>query len=182
MNKKAFTSRLRAGQALRQGAVTGFGLALAYGVLFALYAMVRAAFFVLNSTDAALRWGTLVSIEISLLYLSLIFALLFALPAALLGGVTALLLWGVALVTGRRAAAVALLLGVALCGLIWWGLFALLPPAVAVRFSPAYPPTWLFWYLLPGLIYSGAGGIGSWLMARRLYLDYGPPLLRPVTG
>jgi hypothetical protein len=145
-----------------RGAAWGATACMLYATLFALYAMARASSFVWNAQPPQLR-ATFAVFDVTLLYLSLVFAILLLLVAAPLGAVTALV---IRLVTTRlRKPWAAALTGAAVALLICAAIAGYVPTLFGDRMSPtAYPQTFWFWLGLPALVYVLAAALG----ARRL--------------
>jgi hypothetical protein len=146
------------------GAWMGAWLALGYGAVFALYAMMRATFAIV-ALGPERPAGTIPAVAVALLYTSLVFALLAVPGAALLGAGTAALIRRLLPRLNRRGSpARAALIGALTAFTLWLIFYTLQTLALGDRLTWAYPATFLFWIGLPGVVYVAAAAWG----ARRL--------------
>lgn len=149
----------------RGGAALGVILTFAYALAFVVYATVRSTLLVFSAGVEIDVPGTLVAYAISLAVAALAIAALMAIPAALIGIVTAILLKKALFVLNskhspRRAA----LIGSSVC-LILAALFHF-----AVQFGLGFAlvdvfanlETYLLWLGIPTLLYVAVGGAAAW--------------------
>lgn len=151
--------------AARLGATYGVRLTVAYALLFIVYACARAVIEIVPALQAGAAVQTSLAVIVSLLVAAASIGVLMALFAALLGAVTALVVYGLLPVFDpgqrpRRASAVG---GIA-AGIFAASLVVAAQSLPGGHLGPAHPETWLFWLVLPLTIYVCAAAIG----ARRL--------------
>lgn len=157
-------------QVVRVGALTGVALTYAYALAFLLYAVLRATFtlVIMLWPDVGLL-GAVIATSESLAIPVLMFATLLTIPAALLGAITAVLVYTTLLwLNGSHSPLQTALLG---------GTIALAVIAV-IRFGLAYGlgvtaasltlPTYLFWLGLPAAIYLIASTSGGWHLSHQV--------------
>jgi hypothetical protein len=157
------TRRVSWARAIWYGAELGVALTCVYTVAFIGYAVVRSTVMILATPgpDAGLA-GTLASTWLSLALAATEVALLCALPAALLGAATALVIRALltladAVSSPARAGA----LGAAVCLGFSLALVALVSGGLGVAWTPTSAEALTFWLVLPLLIYVVAGGVVS---------------------
>jgi hypothetical protein len=168
------------GRTARYGTEAGVALVLLYALLFISYAAVRSGLTLLATPDVD---GGLLRIVIAtwlaLALPALAFAMICALPAAAIGGLTALLLrgllssLGIARTVGRGVA-----VGGVACLSLSLGLLGLALGRIGGAWTPAVSETLTFWLFLPMAFYIVAGSVAGGQMARML----GPALRRRVGG
>jgi hypothetical protein len=150
------------------GAEAGAALALLYGMLFTFYAVARATSAILATPeiDGGLA-ATLAATWISLAVPALVVAIIAAVPAGVVGALTAIVLRGLvsrAGVASRPGQALAA--GVALCLGLSLALLALVMGGLGIVWVPATAEALTFWLLAPLVVYSIAGGVAGWRACR----------------
>lgn len=104
---------------------------------------------------------------------ALTIALLLFPLAALLGAVTALLIWGLSVAWNHEHAPdQALAIGAGTCLGITLLFIVVFFQGLGVTWTRTVAETLTFWVMLPLLVYIVAGGLASWALNRRL----GPPV------
>jgi hypothetical protein len=146
--------------AVRTGAGVGIALTFAYALIFAVLAIVAASATILQAQPAD-PLATLAANGLTLLYLALMMALLLSILTALIGAGTGVIVYTLDRVfnarhTPLRAAAIGTFTTTGI-----WLIFYLLIRAAGLgqRLGWAYPATFLFWLILPGLIYICTAGV-----------------------
>jgi hypothetical protein len=150
------------------GAEAGIALTLLYALAFLLYAVIRstAAISITPQIDGGLT-RTLIATCVSLAVSTSGLAVVLAVPAAIIGAMTALALRAViaqppvgAYVQSAVVAGLAISLSVSL------GLVALIVYGLGVQWSPASAETLIFWLILPLAIYIIASAVVGWRVQR----------------
>ena len=153
------------------GAAAAIVLVFAYAVTFIIYAILRSALLVGSVASDAGFGGTMVAYAAALTIASLTIAALMALPAIVIGLVTAVILRrSVSWFNPRRLESRAMAIGALACFVIVVLFHLLLQQALGFGMSDVVsnPETYLLWLGFPSLIYIAAGGLASrQLLARR---------------
>ncbi len=147
------------------GALLGVGLALAYALIFIVYATIRAALLPGRVVPDAGLLGTTIAYGESLAIATLAITVLVAIPAGIIGAITAFVVtWLLPLVNPRHAPRRAVIVGVATCVTVAAIVHLAFQRALGFALSDviANPETYLLWLGLPSLIYLAAGGVASW--------------------
>lgn len=163
------------GRVARGGAVAGVMTAGVYALVFLGYAIARATATLLLTPgiDGGLA-GTVAATAMSLAVPVAVFAALCALPAAVLGAVTALLIRALlirallARLTAAQGQMWAALLGGGVCAAISLAFLALVDVGLDVTWSRGTAEALSFWLVLPLALYILAGALGS----RRLWREW----------
>ncbi len=146
------------------GAALAAGLTFAYALVFIVYATLRSSLLVVRVNPDAGVPGTVVAYFFTLTIATLAIAALMAVPAALVGFITAPVLKRVVslLVTSRNERRTAVV-GAASCLAIALLLLVLFQRMLG--FAPsdvvANPETFLLWFAFPALIFVAAGGLAG---------------------
>ena len=150
------------------GAEVGVGLSFLYALAFITYAVVRSTSVLLGTPnlDGGLA-GTLIATWAALALPALMITALAGILAAVIGALTALAIralmsFGTARPTPRRAAGRSL----AVCLVICLALLLLLTQGLGVAWTPATAETLTFWLVVPLMIYIVAGVVVSWHFTR----------------
>jgi hypothetical protein len=151
------------------GAEAGIALTLLYALAFLLYAVVRstAAITATSGIDGGLV-RTLIATWLSLAVSTFGFAVVLAVPAAIIGALTALAL-RVAIVPRPSVGAYAqsaVVAGLAISLSVSLVLGALVVYGLGVRWAPASAETLIFWLILPLAIYIIASAVVGWRVRR----------------
>ncbi len=161
------------GWAAWNGAKLAVAMTFGYALLFILYASTRSAITILAAGDSGTGvLQTILATSVSVIWTSLVFAFLLALPASVLGALTAPVIAALLprLISNhdpRRAFLVGLNISLVIAIVFY----------IALRFglqlesNPATAEALLFWLDLPTLIYVIAGGVGGWQLARSTRFD-----------
>jgi hypothetical protein len=158
--------------AARLGAKLGAELTVVYALGFAVYASVRAVADIAPvKPDDALQ--TALAVIVSLLVPIASIGLLMLLIAAMLGAVTALIVYGLLPVFDPnqqplRAAAV----GGGVTAIIAAALYAGAQSLPGGHFAAVHVETFLFWLALPLLLYVGAGIVGATRLNARFHSEH----------
>jgi len=147
------------------GAELGIACAFSYALAFIVYALVRSTGDLSAAPQIDAGWLNIaLATWFALATPALLLAALFAPFVAILGALTALAIN--AITSARNASPRAgALIGAGTCAGIASALVVLLT-LTGFTWSRAISETWLFWIVLPLLVYVGAGGIGGWLLRR----------------
>jgi hypothetical protein len=162
------------------GALTGIGLAFAYTLFFALYAVLRSSLTVGSLTPAEVGVvPTLVANGASILMAALATATLLAMVMAVIGMVTALLIgWLLALFNRNHLPVRALVIGAAAACVLSFacqlGVDILLELALGRSLFSLGAATYLFWFGLPALLHIAGGALGAGRL--NLHQTAGPPI------
>ncbi len=158
--------RLGWGRVAWYGAELGVAADFAYALAFILYALVRSTFDLLATPQIDAGWLNIaLATWFALAVPALLLAALFAPFVALIGALTALAVNAISAArnaSSRQAAQI----GAAVCALVALTLVALLTWGGGFAWSPALIETWMFWLVLPLLLYIAAGGIGGWMLSQ----------------
>jgi hypothetical protein len=149
------------------GAILGFTLAVAFGAVFALYAILRSSLqiaLILSAGEGL--WATLAANAFSLLIPILSFTLLLGIVAALLQSMALLLVYGfTALLNPYRSPARAAWIGLITAVILASGVQFAIQRRLGIYFDALWPMGYLFWLGLPSLIFVGATTWISWQLA-----------------
>jgi hypothetical protein len=146
---------------LGQGAGIGVRTVAIYAGVFTLYAAARAALAVVQAGPAELG-PTVGAIGVALAYCALVFGGLMAGLAAPLGALTAGIVAALQrLLNRRRSGRVAAWIGAGVAAVLWLLLCLGVQSISGDRLTLAYPETFVFWLVFPGLFYVAAAVIGS---------------------
>lgn len=146
------------------GALLGVGLALAYALVFIVYAAIRAALLPARVVPDAGVLGTVIAYGESLAIATFAITSLMAIPAGIIGAITAFVVtWLLSLVNPQHTPRRAVIVGVVAC--VAFAAIVHLVFQRALDFTPsdvaANPETYLLWLGFPSLIYIAAGGVAS---------------------
>lgn len=159
------------GRVARGGAVAGVMTAGVYALAFLGYAIARATATLLLTPriDGGLA-ATIAETAMSLVVPVAVFAALCALPAAGLGAVTALLIRALlARVTAAQGQVRAALLGGGVCAAMSLVFLALVDVGLGVTWSRGTAEALTFWIVLPLVLYTLAGALGSCRLQRECH-------------
>lgn len=146
------------------GAAIGVGLAFAYAALFIVYATIRSSLLVIRVNPDAGVPGTVAGYLFTLAIPALVIAAMMAVPAALVGLFTAPILMRVASkFNPRRSAGRAIMIGSTTCLIVALLLLVIFQRMLGFSFADvlANPETFLFWFVLPAVIFVAAGGLAG---------------------
>lgn len=159
------------GQTASRGAAVGVVSVGVYALAFLGYAVTRATARLLTTPD--IDGGLAATIAATWLSLAVpvaVFAILCALPAALLGVVTALLMRGLLVRIPRTWGwARAMLVGGGLCATISFTLLALLASQLGLAWTRGTGEAITFWLALPLVVYTLAGALAGGRLQRALF-------------
>jgi hypothetical protein len=157
----------------RHTARLGFMAALAYGLAFAVYAIVRSSLqigAILSPADGS--FGTLVANVFAILMPTLSFVLLLGIGAALIEWVTVLLVYGLtALINPQRSLVRAAWIGFVTAGILTGAFQFSIQSSLGSYFDALWPAGYLFWLGLPCLIFVGVTAWISWQIAHYYQAD-----------
>ncbi|CAG0943011.1 hypothetical protein ANRL1_01172 [Anaerolineae bacterium] len=148
------------------GAELGIAFAFVYALAFIVYAIVRATIDLIATPQIDAGWLNIaLATWFSLAVPALLLAALFTPVVAIIGALTAL---GVNAIASARNASPrqAALIGAETSGVFALALIALLTFGAGFTWSLAIIETWMFWLVLPLLLYVVAGGVGGWMLSR----------------
>lgn len=146
------------------GALTAVGLAFAYALVFVVYAIIRSSLLLGSVSSDAGFGGTLVAYAASLTVAALTIAALMALPAAVIGLITAAIVKrSVSWFNPQHSASRAIVVGALTCFIIVAVFHVLLQRALGFGMSDVVSnlETYLLWLGFPSLIYIAAGGVAN---------------------
>ncbi len=146
------------------GGLAAIGLAFAYALVFIVYATIRSSLLVISAKPDAGILGTMVAYAATLTIAALVICAMMAVPAALVGLLTATLLKRLlSALNPQHTPARAVVIGSATCFAIVVILHLVFQRALGFTIADvvANPETYLFWLAFPSLIYIVAGGVAS---------------------
>lgn len=161
-------------EVVRTGALAGAALTYVYALAFLLYATLRATFALVTMPwpDAGLL-GTIIATSLSLAVPALVLATLLALPAAVLGAITAMLVYTVVpRLNAARSPVQAALMGGAIALAVVAVIQLGLGYGLEVTVASLTLSTYLFWLGLPAVVYVVAAATGGVRLNRRLHSRY----------
>lgn len=155
------------------GLFWGFGLALAYGASFALYAIIRSSSQIaLVLADSTALWGTLVANALSILLASLLFALLLGIGAAVLQSIALLFVYAVApFLNSHHASGRGAWIGLCVSGILACALHFVVQRSLGSYFAALWPAGYFFWLGLPSLLFMGTTSWLSWRFRHKERID-----------
>ena len=151
------------------GAALAVGLAFAYALVFIVYATIRSSLLPARVQPDAGFFGTAIAYGAALAIATLAITALMAIPAAIVGAVTALILkWLLSVLNPQHTRRRAIIVGSVICFALTFILHLVFQRALGFALSDviANPETYLLWLGFPSLIYIAAGGAASWELNR----------------
>ncbi len=147
------------------GALLGAGFAFGYAFVFIVYATIRVALLPARvSPDAGLS-GTVVAYGESLAIATLAITVLMAIPAAIMGAISAFIItWLLSLLNPQHAPRRAVIIGMVACFTLIVSVQLFFQRALGFTLADviANPETYLLWLGFPSLLLIAAGGVASW--------------------
>lgn len=147
------------------GALLGVGLAFGYALVFIIYATIRAALLPARVPPDAGVLGTVVAYGESLALATLAITVLMAIPAAIIGAISAFIItWLLSILNPQHAPRRAVVIGMVACFALIVIVQLFFQRALGFTLADviANPETYLLWLGFPSLLFIAAGGVASW--------------------
>lgn len=146
------------------GAALAVGLDFGYAAVFIAYATIRASLLAIRVNPDAGVPGTVISYFFTLVIPSVVIAGMMAIPAAVIGLITAPILgYAVSRLNPQHSERRAIVVGTASCFVIAVILFLAFHQMLGFASGDisANPETFIFWFALPAIVFVAAGAFAS---------------------